>query len=78
MERLAGCPRYEREKQYKPVIMKKLGITDGISNAESMAGYAKQLISDVSSDPNTAREEAQVSSSLFTDDSETDAGSVEE
>lgn len=69
---------YERETQYKSVIMKKLGITDGDSNTESMAGYAKQSISDVSPDQNTAREEAQVSSNLFNDESEADAGSAEE
>ena len=69
---------YERAKQYKSVIMKKLGITEGAPEAESMAGYAKQSMKGDSLDSRAVREEAEAASRLFNDDSETDAGSAEE
>lgn len=62
---------YEREMQYKSVIMKKLGITEEAPVAESMAGYVKQSMKGDFLDLVDAREEAKSASSFFKVESET-------
>ena len=61
---------YERELQYKPVIMKKLGIAEENPEAGSMVGYAKRSVSDEPLEQAIAKAEAAVASDLFEDDAE--------
>ena len=56
---------YEREPQYKPVIMKRLGIEEAAPEAESMAGYAKRLMNQETLEQFVAQEEAAAASELF-------------
>jgi len=61
---------YERELQYKPVIMKKLGIAEENPEAGSMAGYAKRSMNEEQIDKAVTEAEAAVASDLFEDDAE--------
>jgi len=56
---------YERELQYKPVIMKKLGIAEENPEAGSMAGYAKRSVSDEQLERADAKAEAAVKPEFF-------------
>jgi len=61
---------YERELQYKPVIMKKLGIAEENPEAKAMVEYAKRSVSDEPLEQAIAKAEAAVASDLFEDDAE--------
>jgi len=56
---------YERELQYKPVIMKKLGIAEENPEFESVVEYAKRSVSDEPLERADAKVEAAVKPEFF-------------
>ena len=62
---------YEREVQYKPVIMQKLGLTEDALQQESMLGYAKKSVALEELEASYNKAEAEVASKQF--ETETDA-----
>jgi len=56
---------YERELQYKPVIMKKLGIAEENPEAGSMAGYGKRSMNEEQLEQAAVKAEAAVKPEFF-------------
>jgi ParB/RepB/Spo0J family partition protein len=56
---------YERLTQYKSLIMKRLGITEESSTAESMVGYVNRLIAETSVELAELQAEADAASEFF-------------
>jgi ParB/RepB/Spo0J family partition protein len=56
---------YERERQYKPVIMEKLGLANGDLQQTSMIGYAQEAMDLDALEQESVKAEAEVASKLF-------------
>ena len=61
---------YERENQYKPVIMQKLGLSEEALQTETMIGYAKRTMDLDALEQESIKAEAEAASKQFEDEPE--------
>jgi len=61
---------YERETQYKPVIMEKLGLASGDLQQTSMIGYAEKVMDLDALEQESVKAEAEAASKQFEDETE--------
>ena len=61
---------YERELQYKPVIMQKLGLSDDALQPETMIGYANKAMDLDALEQASVKAEAEAASKQFEDEAE--------
>jgi site-specific DNA-methyltransferase (adenine-specific) len=61
---------YEREKQYKPVIMEKLGLASGDLQQTSMVGYVQEKLDLDALEQESIKNEAEAASKQFEDETE--------
>ena len=61
---------YERELQYKPVIMEKLGLASGDLQQTSMVGYVQEKLDLDALEQESVKAEAEVASKQYEDETE--------